>query len=215
MIISHKYKFAFIAIPKTGTESFRSKLEPLSDIDGSNSMKSETYIHSTAINFRDFFKKNNWDWNTYFKFTIVRNPFATEVSQYFYIKRRIDEHDKLTEEQQTNLPESDKNSIHWYKKSFEEDIKDWFCRPIYRFDSSLLKYTHDEQGVGLLDFIGRFENLQQDFNTICDKIGITHQQLPHKNKSKHKHYTEYYDDETRKIVAEKYAKDIEYFGYKF
>ena len=65
-----------------------------------------------------------------------------------------------------------------------------------------------------LDFIGRFENLENDYKYICQKIGLT-TKLPHVRASKHKHYTEYYDDETREIIADRYAKDIEYFGYKF
>jgi len=130
----------------------------------------------------------------YFKFTFVRNPWDRMVSTYAFYQK--------------NLP----------PLSFKEYTTKLLNRPepetwkgyISCYDSIFCKNTKIT-----IDFIGKIENFQQDFNTVCDKIGIPQQQLPHENKSKHKHYTEYYDEETKQIVAEKYAKDIEYFGYEF
>ena len=67
----------------------------------------------------------------------------------------------------------------------------------------------------IIDSYIKFEDMQKDFDKTCSQIGIPTEKLPHMNKSKHEHYTEYYDDETREIVAQRYRKDIEYFGYKF
>ena len=128
----------------------------------------------------------------YFKFTIVRNPWDKELSDYFFNKR--------------------------LGRNVGSNLTEYFNHPITNkpfWHENQLTWITDENNNINADFIGRFESLQEDFNTICDAIGIPRQELPHKNKTKHKHYTEYYDDETRQIVAEKYAKDIEYFGYKF
>ena len=131
---------------------------------------------------------------SYFKFTFVRNPWSKLVSEWLYFKKHENELFKNVE----------------FKDCLGAELA---CVPVIFPWAEHSKYQWEfTEGC---DYIGKFENLQQDFDTICDKIGIPQQKLPHKNATKHKHYTEYYDDETRELVAQTYAKDIEYFGYKF
>lgn len=75
-------------------------------------------------------------------------------------------------------------------------------------------YVHDADGKQMVNFIGRFENLAQDWATVCGTIGID-AELPHLNQHKEPGYREYYTDRTRDIVAERYREDIETFGYEF
>ena len=78
-----------------------------------------------------------------------------------------------------------------------------------------LDFLRDGSGKICIDEIVRFENLQKDFDRVCNKIGIPLQKIPHKNKTEHKPYWEYYNDETREIVAKKFEEDINAFGYEF
>ena len=66
-----------------------------------------------------------------------------------------------------------------------------------------------------IDFIGRFETLQKDFNQICDALDLPRTQLPHENQSNRRPYQDYYTEEAREIVTEIYKEDIERFGYTF
>jgi hypothetical protein len=95
---------------------------------------------------------------------------------------------------------------------------------------------YDRQGTLLVDFVGRFESLHQDFERVCQHLEIADSRLPHRNKSDKKSrdlkrkirnfvlmngenqcqdMADFYDDETRAAVATYYRKDIEMFGYTF
>ena len=129
-----------------------------------------------------------------FKFAGIRNPFDRAISMW---KNKNWIHVKSFTE-----------FCHLIRENkYETDMQRWHVQGLY-------EHLVEDKRL-LVDHLLRFENLQQDFNVVCDKMGVPPEQLPHLNKSYRKHYTEYYDDETREIVAEKYAKDIEYFGYKF
>ena len=76
------------------------------------------------------------------------------------------------------------------------------------------EFICDEHGNVIVDFVGRFESLEADFNKVCDMIGVN-RELPHVNRSVRTDYREYYTDETRAIVGSIAQADIEMFGYEF
>src|SRR5690606_27928408 len=86
MQISHRYKFIFFSFPKTGSESVRELLDPYSDIRGipywNISEENPFYSHISPAEVKAIFQKNGWDYDEYFKFTFVRNPWARLVSLY-------------------------------------------------------------------------------------------------------------------------------------
>ncbi len=81
-------------------------------------------------------------------------------------------------------------------------------------------YTHCRRSGKKVDFIGRYENLENDFKVVAKELSLgSDVSLSHVNSSssrrKGRHYTEFYTKEARDIVAEIYADDIKMFGYKF
>ena len=204
-MISHKHKYIYYHITKCGgtaiesallkAEGIKQKLpykkwikqKTLDKFNLGPSKGSGSRQHCLPKHYSDSLKKE------YFTFTFVRNPYERCLSEFLYLKKV--HADKVLNITFLDYMKSEKK-IHPSLKLKFHDIPMHF-------------YTEG------CNFIGRLENLQEDFNIVCDKIGIPQQELPHKNKTSHKHYSKYYDEETKQIVAEKYAKDFEYFGYEF
>jgi hypothetical protein len=195
-MISHEYKCIFIHIPRTAGTSIEQSIKP--DWRFRNFRDEKHILASTAKHlYKDY-------WNDYFKFSFVRNPWSRMLSMsqfgiFYGCKIKDGKIDVSKYMQKYHGIEIDPRS-----KSKIENIK-----PIK--NAVYLNILNEE-----LDFIGRFENLQDDFSKVCSIIKCENKLLyREKNKRKLKHYTEYYDKETKQLVAEKYARDIEYFGYEF
>ena len=77
------------------------------------------------------------------------------------------------------------------------------------------KFCTDVNNHFCLDLVLKFENLNEDFNNISLKFFNKKNMLLHLNKSEHKNYREYYDNETKDKIYKYCKKDIEFFKYEF
>ena len=150
--------------------------------------------------------------NSYFVFTFVRNPFSKFISffQHFYFDQNRKYHVK---EPKTDhffwLHEVSSLSELAYKIS---KLSDCHLNP-HIFPQHLTIDSFQASG-GKIDFIGKYEALQQDFEPIRQRFNLL--PLEHRNKSegKHRDWRDYYTPKTAKMVYQRFRKDFERFGYE-
>lgn len=198
-MICHKHKFIFVHIPKCAGTSIESMYNVWSD----KNTEEKYYVGKHRQHyFLDTILKTHPECTDYYKFTFVRNPYSRILSEYTYIKKTMH------------------NGAHFASdQKFDLTFKD-FCLDL---TNNMKKYCYPYHETRAIDYftgtkfnyVGRMENLQRDFSIICKHIGLPVRSVPHVNETRHEHYTEYYDDQTREIVAKHYAEDINFFGYEF
>lgn len=137
------------------------------------------------------------EYETFFKFSFVRNTWARMYSWYANVMKE-EWHRKMYGITSENYS---------YKQFLEEKINhDTF---------SQLYFLTDSKGNIPMDFIGRFENLQEDFNKVCERLNIDDPTLPKLLVRKYGHYTDNYTKETKDLVYKYYKEEIDYFKFEY
>jgi chondroitin 4-sulfotransferase 11 len=196
MIVSAKAKCIFVHIQKTGGASIESLLLRH---DPAATTAHEGRRHLTARDMRALVPVAVWSES--YKFAFVRNPWDRLVSWYHMCM-------------QVPTPNPFSVYIRQHAPTFGDFVTKSTTGVAARTTRNQLDYVTDDNGEVIVDFIGRYEALQADLGTVGERLGIA-VELPHLNRSSHRDYREYYTDETRDIVAERFADDLRQFGYKF
>jgi hypothetical protein len=215
-------KYNFVRITKSGSTSIWKTLKRSCGEDivqFGRLFKYSDYRYDVFFNFDRYtvsmdIKKyvGSEKWDNCFKFSFVRNPFDRMVSSWCHVDpdpraNRIE----LTFKDYVTLV----YDIAVNKKTPREvGIRfNWYSALWHAFSQSSL--IMDEKGNLMVDFLGRFENLQEDFDKLSDIIGVDREVLPHLKKGNKSHYRDYYDKETKSMVEEICKDDIRNFGFKF
>jgi hypothetical protein len=218
VLISHKHKFITIDIPKTGTGSLSETLrtmEGVVDVLGKPYDGSEDILkrHASISDVEQGFHENNWlSFNSYYKYSVVRNPWDRYFSFFKYYKMKADEHPEST---------AYRNDIE--RKQGEMASKLFRCKRPSRVLKLLIRkqpphsyFLLNKNGECEFNKINLFENLKIGFEEFCYDIGIGLPDLKHANKSPESiTKEEIYTQELIDMVAEKEKWVIDRFGYNY
>ena len=229
MILSHKHRFIYIKTYKTGSTSIETALshicgpddvitEASEQLRGNRSRPAQNYrIEHPEKPVRPLWKTllrrpekhyhptvgyyehmPAWRvrtycgedvWKSYFKFSFERNPWDRQVSWYHYKTKSKNPRPEFS------VFNRDKRRAY---------VENW---ELYTIDNAIA-----------LDFVGRYEALEEGFRTVLSRIGLEGEvSLARENRSatRREDYRGYYDDKNKALVADWYAREIAHFGYEF
>jgi hypothetical protein len=196
MVVSERLRCIFVHVQKTGGSSIEVALrqhDPAIPEKPHNARR-----HLGARDVRELVGAATWDAS--FTFGFVRNPWDRLVSWHSMCV-------------QAPAPNAFGRHVQDHFASFE----DFVMRPdamLARTTVPQVDYLAGHDGALIVDFVGRYEALHRDYAEVGRRLGIG-AALPHANRSAHRDYRDYFSASMRDVVAARFARDIERFGYAF
>ena len=238
MRYSHKHKFVLVNNWKCGCSSichmFDEYCEPCRDVNWVDTDRDqrdkcaneefgllyEDIVHAPASNIKKIFNGKGWNLDDYVTITSVRNPWARMVSLYFYLQRTAKKgygsnirHGGCFR-YYPNKPDRETELVD-FSVFARKSIPKWQGGILHRWNT--YEMIHDDAGIPLIDYVVRLEHLEEDLNPIIEKhFPDFHMNYNiRENTTEHEHYSTYYDDESKSVVADVFSYDIDRWGYKF
>ena len=226
-IVSERYRYVYLAVPKVASTSILNSLLPFFDFDLSaeslENLRKGTPVRGVheyfnrspyIINRAAFLAGIDVEYDRYFKFTFVRNPWDRLLSCYMSKVVRSG----------AGMPMGTYGNVTLSRNMSFQEFAEAVCRISDEAANAHFRSQHSFVcGAGsrkdiLADYVGRFENLEEDFEVVTKKIGID-AQLPHAANTASirgsRSYRDFYDERLAEMVGERYREDIDLFGYSY
>jgi hypothetical protein len=200
---SSALKYVFIHIPKCAGSSIHIALRKLHEQTDRPIEGRKYHKHSKALDVRRILGPT---WNERFTFSFVRNPWDLMVSCYHWWVEYAPRFPRLADQAAEVRALGD----------FATFLASPYGSSMVNEQSGrdLLEWISEENKI-MVDFVGRYESLDDDWLRVCQRLKVEPVPLTHENRVARAHYRSFYDEKSRGRIAERFARTIEHFGYEF
>jgi len=200
---SSSLKYVFIHIPKCAGTSMHQALRSLHERQSVRVEDRKYHKHAKASEVRPVLGRA---WDDAFKFAFVRNPWDLMVSSYHWWLTHAPNFPRLAADAAriqklgsfSAFVQSEYGS-EMLNECHGRDLLDWIC------DGNKI----------IVDFVGKYETLEADWRQVCQALGVASIALPQANQVPRENYRSFYDATSKRLVADRFARSIELFGYQF